>query len=99
MVDVVLTCSKKNCHVQQQMMKYYCNNPITMKTRLTCHQLSITGRYRLDCWTGTLDWTDIFLVFTHSEVSFIESCLLRASKNLQSATKMMISVRSGVSKN
>ena len=32
-------------------------------------------------WTGLLDWntglgywTDIFLVFTHSEVGFIESC-------------------------
>ena len=40
------------------------------------NQLGVTNH-----WTGLLDWntgldywTDIFLVFTHSEVGFIESC-------------------------
>ena len=46
-------------------------------------------------WKTGLDyWTDIFLVFTHSEVGFASQGL---SENLQSATKMM-SVSSGVSK-
>ena len=28
----------------------------------------------LNYWTGTLDWTDTFLVFVHSMVGFMESC-------------------------
>ena len=56
-------------------------------------------------WTGLLDWntgldywTDIFLVFTHSEVGLLIPASQGPSENLQSATKMM-SMGSGVSKN
>ena len=43
-----------------------------------CHKLAyslLVGVYTftgLDYWTGTLDWTDIFLVFTHVVVGLID---------------------------
>ena len=50
---------------------YMCKLPITIiccKATNTCQWvLLITG---LDYWTGPLDWTHIFLVFTLSEVIF-----------------------------
>jgi len=34
-------------------------------------------------WTGILDWTDIFFVFTHVVVGLIDSCWLKPSGNMK----------------
>ena len=77
-VNVVMTNSCANATNSNAKL----TNSIAKPTNSTADGTnSITKTGVTNHWTGLLDWntgldywTDIFLVFTHSEVGFIESC-------------------------
>ena len=67
-----------------KMFSFYKGHYVAGSVKISIHQACANQSFRMGVtiqWTGLLDWTtgldywtDIFLVFTHSEVGFIESC-------------------------